>query len=58
MYKLLGDTQKAFENRLVEEKLNLQLSQQTDLRTMGDRIDKLTDDTTRETLFIRESLST
>jgi len=26
MYKLLGDTQKAFENRLVEEKLNLQLS--------------------------------
>lgn len=40
-YKILGETQKTFEGRLLEEKLNIELNMETKYKGTTDKINKL-----------------
>lgn len=44
----MGDTQKAFENRLLEEKLNIELNVETIAKGLDDKINKVEEESKKD----------
>ncbi|KAL4480269.1 hypothetical protein ABPG74_020785 [Tetrahymena malaccensis] len=55
-YKLVGDTQKAFENRLIEEKLNIELNVQTIAKGLDDKINKVEEESKKDVQFLTQAI--
>lgn len=55
-YKLVGETQKAFENRLKEEKRNMQIYVDTKSTALGDKISKLEEELNRDVDLLKKAL--
>lgn len=55
-YKLVGDAQKAFEQRVLEEKLNIELSLEANVKGLDDKIAKLEDESKKDVQFLQQAI--